>query len=189
MDEDRPTARREAPGKHARLPRSRQRKAGTARAARGPGPRAAADASHSQDSVLEDGHDGSADEARDRHSDEPGHEDVAEEVPVHRLPGAQPAHGDHRAHLPRSRPRLSAVLAMGLPQTLSPQPPVRTQSPRSHPHVASPAGGSGASPSPPPAPSSQRLTALFWGLSSSPSPISNRIQRRPGSSLPCSGWC
>lgn len=61
-------------------------------------------ASHvGQDAVDEDGHDGGAEQAGHGHRDEPRQEDVPEETPVHRLPGAQPAHGDHRAHLTKKK--------------------------------------------------------------------------------------
>lgn len=52
-----------------------------------------------QDAVDQQGHDGGAEQAGHRHGDEPGQEDVPEEAPVHRLLGADPAHGHHRAHL------------------------------------------------------------------------------------------
>lgn len=53
----------------------------------------------SKDGILEQGHDGSTDEARNGDCDKPGHEDIAEQAPVHSLLGAQPAHGNHRSHL------------------------------------------------------------------------------------------
>lgn len=40
----------------------------------------------SQDAVDEDGHDGSANQARDGHSHKPRHEDVSEQAPVYCLP-------------------------------------------------------------------------------------------------------
>lgn len=52
-----------------------------------------------QDAIDQQGHDGSAEQASHRHGDEPGQEDVPEEAPVHRLLGADPAHGHDRAHL------------------------------------------------------------------------------------------
>lgn len=52
-----------------------------------------------QDAVDEQGHDGGAEQASHRHRDEPGQEDVPEEVPVHGFLGADPAHGYDRAHL------------------------------------------------------------------------------------------
>lgn len=53
----------------------------------------------SQDAVDEDGHDGSANQARDGHSHKPRHEDVSEQAPVYCLPWAQPSYCNHRAHL------------------------------------------------------------------------------------------
>lgn len=49
----------------------------------------------SQNNIGEESHDGSADQARDRDRDKPGNEDVPEQMPVDRLPGAQPSHGHH----------------------------------------------------------------------------------------------
>lgn len=40
----------------------------------------------SQDAIDEDGHNGSADQARNGHSHKPRHEDVSEKTPVYRLP-------------------------------------------------------------------------------------------------------
>lgn len=53
----------------------------------------------SQDDIYEKGHDGGADESRDGNCNEPGDEDVSEQMPVDSLPGAQPTHSYHRAHL------------------------------------------------------------------------------------------
>lgn len=53
----------------------------------------------SQNNVYEESHDGSADQPRDGNCNKPSDEDVPEQTPVHRLPGAQPSHGHHRADL------------------------------------------------------------------------------------------
>lgn len=52
-----------------------------------------------EDPVHEEGHDSGAEQTSHGHSHKPGHKDVPEETPVHGLPGADPAHGHHRAHL------------------------------------------------------------------------------------------
>lgn len=58
------------------------------------------DKSHvGKDPVHKESHDSSAEQPRHGDSHEPGHEDVPEEVPVHGLPGADPAHSHHGAHL------------------------------------------------------------------------------------------
>lgn len=57
----------------------------------------------SQNDIGEQGHDGCADEARDGHSDKPGHEDVSKQPPVHCLPGAQPADRHHWPNLKKER--------------------------------------------------------------------------------------
>lgn len=46
-----------------------------------------------QDAVDEQSHDGGAEQARHRHRDEPGQEDVPEEAPVHGFLRADPTHG------------------------------------------------------------------------------------------------
>ncbi|KAJ8393934.1 hypothetical protein AAFF_G00054670 [Aldrovandia affinis] len=51
------------------------------------------------DDLDEDSHDRCTEEARDGHGHKPGHEDVAEQMPVHCLPGAKPPNCHHRAHL------------------------------------------------------------------------------------------
>lgn len=53
----------------------------------------------SQDAVNEDGHDGSADQARDGNCHKPRHEDVSEQTPVYSLSWTQPSYSNHRAHL------------------------------------------------------------------------------------------
>lgn len=52
-----------------------------------------------KDPIHEESHDSRTEQPchGDRHK--PGHKDVAEEAPVHGLPGADPAHGHHGAHL------------------------------------------------------------------------------------------
>lgn len=52
-----------------------------------------------QNDVVEQSHEGGADETWDGHCDEPGHEDVSEETPVYGLLGAQPADSHHWADL------------------------------------------------------------------------------------------
>lgn len=53
--------------------------------------------------MCEQSHDGGADEAGDGNGDEPGHEDVPEQAPIHSLPRTQPAHSHNRAHLKRGK--------------------------------------------------------------------------------------
>lgn len=61
---------------------------------------AAKERSHERkDPVDEESHDSSTEQPGHGHRHEPGHEDVAEEAPVHGLPRADPAHRHHRAHL------------------------------------------------------------------------------------------
>lgn len=53
--------------------------------------------------VHEEGHHSSTEEPGHGHRHEPGHKYVPEEAPVHSLPGADPAHGYHGAHLEEQR--------------------------------------------------------------------------------------
>lgn len=55
-----------------------------------------------RDGILEDRHDGSADDTGNGDRDKPGHEDVAKEPPVNSLFGPKPADGHDRAHLGES---------------------------------------------------------------------------------------
>lgn len=52
-----------------------------------------------ENDVGEESHDGGTDETRDGHGHKPGHEDVAEQTPIHSFPGTQPTHGYHRTNL------------------------------------------------------------------------------------------
>lgn len=52
-----------------------------------------------KDPIHEESHDSSTEQPSHGDSHKPGHKDVPEEAPVHGLPGADPAHGHHRAHL------------------------------------------------------------------------------------------
>lgn len=77
---------------------------------------AAKERSHEwKDPVHEERHDSSTEQPGHGHCHEPGHEDVAEEAPVHGLPRADPAHRHHRADLGegaqafQSRPRRDAT--------------------------------------------------------------------------------
>lgn len=62
-----------------------------------------------QYAVDEQGHDSSAEEACYRDGHKPGQEDVPEKTPVHGLPGAEPAHRHHWAHLHPQQRQKSAV--------------------------------------------------------------------------------
>lgn len=52
-----------------------------------------------KDPIHEESHDSSTEQSSHRDSHKPGHKDVPEEAPVHGLPGADPAHSHHGAHL------------------------------------------------------------------------------------------
>lgn len=52
-----------------------------------------------EDPVHKESHDSSTEQPGHGDSHKPGHKDVPEEVPVHGLPGADPAHSHHGAHL------------------------------------------------------------------------------------------